>query len=255
MSYYCPVAVSRDNGNCCRSALYFFNKITEICYILYIILLVVLSFSFLFLFLFLLLECLWWLLEVSGNPCPKGASRDPYPEPLLHPGGSVQLHWTAFQQRPDGQRGRYKAKAAKPHRRMWDQPAQEAYTVLIFPLGLHCWTLKGRDFGSVTVTALKLLQTQARTFLMQGFGGEDHQHFSSALEATVKLHPRPIVEEGKGLLYEAFGKKFWSYLNKFYMQKLTKENNGNHSFSSYLLTKFLSAHSCTSHPQCCSLEC
>lgn len=85
--------------------------------------------------------------------------------------------------------------------------------------------------------------------------GGDHQHFSSALEATVKLHPRPIVEEGKGLLYEAFGKKFWSYLNKFYMQKLTKENNGNHSFSSYLLTKFLGAHSCTSHPQCCSLEC
>lgn len=47
--------------------------------------------------------------------------------------------------------------------------------------------------------------------------GRFHQHFSSALKATVKLHPRLIAEEGKDLLYEAFGKKFWSYPNKFYM--------------------------------------
>lgn len=77
------------------------------CYLLYTIVFIVLS------FLLLLPECLWWFLEVSGNPCSKRTSWHTYPESLLHPGGSFQLHRTAFQQRPDGQRGRYKVEQGK----------------------------------------------------------------------------------------------------------------------------------------------
>lgn len=129
------------------------------CCLLYTIVFIILS------CLFLLPECLWWFLEVSGNPRPKRTSWDTYPESLLHPGGSFQLHRTAFQQRPDGQRGRYKVEQEKPRGRRRHQATEQAYAVLPFPLGLCCWTLKGRNFGSFMVAPLSHLKAKARSIL------------------------------------------------------------------------------------------
>lgn len=117
-------------------------------------------------FFFLLPECLWWLLEVSRNPRPKRASWDTYPESLLHPGGSFQLHWTAFQQRPHGPRGRYKTEQAEPRGR-----ARTSSRAVGFCCSFSSWPpqLKGRDFGSVVGAALSLLKgRQDPSFLVPG---------------------------------------------------------------------------------------
>lgn len=140
--YWCLVAASSDSRSCCQGCIFW---VIAICYFLCVVLLLI---CHLFFFSFLLPERLWWLLEVSGNPCPQRTSWDTYPESLLHPGGSFQLHWTAFQQRPDGQRGRYEREQAKPKRRMRTSSRVSCHSS--FPFGLHCWALKGREFGSIT---------------------------------------------------------------------------------------------------------
>lgn len=78
------------------------------------------------------LECIWWILEVSGNPCPKRTSWNPHPESVLHPGGSFQLHWTAFQQWPDGQRGRWKVE-----QKIWGEGRRRHQNLAC--LHICCW--------------------------------------------------------------------------------------------------------------------
>lgn len=131
-----------------------------------------------FLFLFLLPECLWWLLEVSGNPCPKGTSWDSYPESLLHPGGSFQLHWIAFQQWPDGQRGRYKAKEG------CETKQQRRLTLFLsFLLASAVGHWKGGTLALLQWQLSGSFRPRQEPSWSKDFWG-DHQHFSSG--ATVK---------------------------------------------------------------------
>lgn len=154
----------------------YFSRIIAICYFLCIIICLF--------FFFLLPECLWWLLEVSRNPRPERASWDTYPESLLHPGGSFQLHWTAFQQRPHGPRGRYKTEQAEPRGR-----ARTSSRAVGFCCSFSSWPpqLKGRAFSSVVGAVLSLLKgRQDPSFLVPGDGCSE----APFLEAALRL-PAP----------------------------------------------------------------
>lgn len=58
-----------------------------------------------FYFFYLPLERRGGFLEVRGSHCASGANRFQDTQPLLHPGGRLPVHRSAFQQWRDGQRG------------------------------------------------------------------------------------------------------------------------------------------------------